>query len=84
MTNCGPRGSVPESCCTSLDVPGGTYDRTYTNIGAGATDEADPATVSGFRMDKYLVTVGRIRQYVNYVTSAGGAPPRTAAGSTRT
>ena len=30
----------------------------------GPTGEADPASVSGFRLDKYLVTVGRFRQYV--------------------
>jgi formylglycine-generating enzyme len=59
---------------------GGTYYRTYTNSGAGATDEADPATVSGLRMDKYLVTVGRFRQYVNYVTGADGAPPANGSG----
>ncbi len=41
---------------------------------------ADPATVSSFRMDKYLVTVGRFRQYVNYVTGSGGAPPPNGSG----
>ena len=61
LTNCGANG---ESCCTSLEVPGGTYYRTYTNDGGGPIGEADPATVSGFRLDKYLVTVGRFRQFV--------------------
>jgi hypothetical protein len=51
MTNC---GASSESCCTSIDVTGGTYYRTYTNNGTGATGEADPATVSSFRLDKYL------------------------------
>src|ERR1019366_8701637 len=46
LTNC---GATSESCCTSLEVPGGTYYRTYTNSGGGAISEADPATVSGFR-----------------------------------
>lgn len=41
------------------------YDRTYTNEGTGAMGEADPASVSGFRLDKYLVTVGRFRQFVD-------------------
>src|SRR5271165_983105 len=59
MTNCGPGGSGTESCCTSLPVTGGTFYRTFTNDGTGPTEEADPATVSGFRLDKYLVTVGR-------------------------
>lgn len=65
-SNCGLEGDGGggESCCTSLEVPTGTYFRTYTNNGAGPTGEADPATVSGFRLDKYLVTVGRFRRFV--------------------
>ncbi len=55
-------------------MPGGTYDRTYTNGGSGATVSADTASVSGFRLDKYLVTVGRFREYVNYL-AGGGSPP---------
>jgi|HubBroStandDraft_2_1064218.scaffolds.fasta_scaffold104742_1 hypothetical protein len=65
MTNCGPGGSGSESCCTSLEVtnPEATpYYRTY-EYGDMAT-YADLATVSGFRLDKYLVTVGRFRQFV--------------------
>jgi sulfatase modifying factor 1 len=69
MTSC---GSGSESCCTSLEVDGGTYYRTYTNSGEGATGEADPTTVSGFRLDKYLVTVGRFRQFVNAVLPPDG------------
>jgi sulfatase modifying factor 1 len=89
MNNCGPGGSGIESCCTSLEVMGGQYDRTYDNLydedggfsaeGGGATGLADPATVSGFRMDKYLVTVGRFRRYVNYMSSVG-APPANGSG----
>ncbi len=30
----------------------------------GPTDMANPATISGFRLDKYEVTVGRFRQFV--------------------
>jgi formylglycine-generating enzyme len=67
MSNCGSGGDGrgTESCCTSLELAAGTYYRTYTNSGSGPTGEADPATVSGFRLDKYLVTVGRFRQFVN-------------------
>jgi sulfatase modifying factor 1 len=65
MTNC---GVASESCCTSTEVVGGTYYRTYDFAGppadGGATSEADPASVSGFRLDRYLVTVGRFRQFV--------------------
>ncbi len=74
LTNCGADG---ESCCTSLEVPGGTYYRSYTYNDGSPIDEADPATVSGFRLDKYLVTVGRFRQFVA-AWSAGWTP---AAGS---
>jgi formylglycine-generating enzyme required for sulfatase activity len=63
MTNCGAGGDGggSESCCTSLSVTGGTYDRTYTNSGDGGA--ANLATVSSFRLDKYEVTVGRFRQF---------------------
>jgi formylglycine-generating enzyme required for sulfatase activity len=73
VTRCGASG---ESCCTSLEVPGGTYDRTYTSSGSGPTGGSDPASVSGFRLDKYLVTVGRFRQFVNAWNGGSGyAPP---------
>jgi formylglycine-generating enzyme required for sulfatase activity len=79
MTNCGPGGSGTESCCTSLEVEGGTYYRTYTSdTDGGATGEADPATVSGFRLDEYEVTVGRFRQFVSAWN--GGWTPAAASG----
>lgn len=56
----------------------GTYYRTYTNDGTGPAGEADPATVSAFRLDKYLVTVGRFRQFV--AASAAGWVPQPGAG----
>ena len=70
-------GAAAESCCTSPEVTGGTFYRTYTNDGSGPTGEADPATVSSFRLDKYDVTVGRFRQFVG----AWNAGWRPAAGS---
>jgi formylglycine-generating enzyme required for sulfatase activity len=73
MTNCGPGGSGDESCCTSLEVTGGTFYRTYgPEADGGATGEADPATVSGYRLDKYDVTVGRFRQFVSAVLPPNG------------
>ncbi len=74
MTTC-PAGTGSQSCCASLEVPGGAFFRTYTNVGSGATAEADPATVSGLRIDQYLVTVGRFRQFVAAWNSGGGPPP---------
>jgi sulfatase modifying factor 1 len=71
MSNCGACG---ESCCASLEVEGGTYYRTYASSSCGPTGEADPATVSGFRLDKYVVTVGRFRQFVNAVMPTDAGP----------
>jgi formylglycine-generating enzyme len=65
LTDCGAGGSGSESCCTSPEVCAGTYYRTYTNSGSGATGEAEPATIDGFRLDKYLVTVGRFRRFLS-------------------
>ncbi len=63
LTTCG--SSQHDCCCTSLEVvPNGSFYRSYENAGSGLAAEADPATVSGFRLDKYLVTVGRVRQFV--------------------
>ena len=77
MTDC---GASSESCCTSLEVTGGTYDRTYTNNGGGATGMADLATVSGYRQDKYPVTVGRFRQFVTAWNGAAGYTPPAGSG----
>jgi formylglycine-generating enzyme required for sulfatase activity len=78
MTNC---GSGSESCCASLKVMGGTYDRTYASSGdGGALVGRDPATVSSFRLDKYEVTVGRFRQFVNAWNGGTGYAPSAASG----
>jgi sulfatase modifying factor 1 len=71
LTNC---GADLDSCCTSLDVTGGTFYRTYENSGSGPSGEADPASVSSFRLDKYLVTVGRFRRFV-VAWNGGWTPP---------
>ncbi|MGA3119949.1 MAG: formylglycine-generating enzyme family protein [Polyangiaceae bacterium] len=76
-TNC---GASSESCCASVVAPSGTYDRTYTSGAGGAANLADPASVSGFRLDKYLVTVGRFRQFVNAITASAGLPPANGSG----
>jgi sulfatase modifying factor 1 len=79
-TSC-PGGIGSESCCTSPEVtPNGPFNRTYTNSGSGPTGEADPATVSGFRLDKYLVTVGRFRQFVNAWNGGAGYTPPAGSG----
>ena len=77
LTRCGGNA---ESCCTSFEVPGGVYDRTFTNDGTGATNLGDSATVSGFRLDKYLVTVGRFRRFVAAWNGGAGYSPRAGSG----
>jgi len=46
----------------------------------GATGTSDPATVSSFRLDKYLVTVGRFRQFVNAWNEGAGYTPAAGSG----
>jgi sulfatase modifying factor 1 len=76
--NCGANS---ESCCTSPEVTGGTYSRVYVNAGAAATGLANPATVSGFRLDKYFVTVGRFRQFVSAWNAGSGYMPPAGSGT---
>jgi formylglycine-generating enzyme required for sulfatase activity len=71
-------GASLESCCTSNEVPGGEYDRTYPYAGSAPVVDGDPAQVSAFRLDKYLITVGRFRQFV--AASAAGWVPQPGSG----
>jgi formylglycine-generating enzyme len=52
-----------ESCCRSLAVPGGTFKRNYDG-GDYFNDPSFPAQVSPFLLDKFEVTVGRMRAFV--------------------
>lgn len=74
---CGPDGT--DSCCTSLEVPGGTYYRGYDLAGLG--NLGSPATVSSFRLDKYEITVGRFRQFVLAGKGTQGSPPANGDGA---
>ncbi|HEY8039603.1 MAG TPA: SUMF1/EgtB/PvdO family nonheme iron enzyme, partial [Polyangiaceae bacterium] len=62
-STCGAAGD--ENCCTSNLVPGGTFHRSYD--GVSWKDAAFPATVSDFKLDRFLVTVGRMRSFVTAV-----------------
>ncbi|HEX7838661.1 MAG TPA: SUMF1/EgtB/PvdO family nonheme iron enzyme [Kofleriaceae bacterium] len=68
-----------DRCCNSLEVPGGSYDRSYDLAGAG--DTSAPAKVSDFRLDKYEVTVGRFRAFVRAGMGTQASPPQRGAGS---
>jgi formylglycine-generating enzyme required for sulfatase activity len=59
LSSCGPNG---ESCCASAPVTGGTFYRGYDKV--SYPYEANQATVSDFSLDKYEVTVGRFRKFV--------------------
>ena len=81
LSNC---GASSESCCATLEVSAGAYDRTYTSdADGGPVGEADPATVSGSRLDKYEVTVGRFRQFVNAWNGGSGYTPPAGSGKHR-
>ncbi len=73
---CGPNGD--ESCCVALEVPGGTFHRSYDEFEG---DQTAPATVSSFYLDKYEITVGRFRAFVKAGQGTRGAPPARDAGA---
>lgn len=68
-----------ESCCTAARVSGGSYRR--------GSDDTQPndATVSDFCLDRYEVTVGRFREFVEdydaFVPSPGDGEHQPGAGS---
>jgi len=70
--------NADSDCCESLLVPGGTFYRDYDVAGDGLwPDMSHPATVSDFRLDKYEVTVGRFRAFVE----TGAPPPASGPGA---
>jgi len=74
---CGPAGT--DDCCKSLLVPGGTFYRTYD--GVQFQDASFPATVDDFYLDKYEITVGRFRAFVNAGMGTRATPPAAGAGA---
>ncbi|MBX3157038.1 MAG: SUMF1/EgtB/PvdO family nonheme iron enzyme [Deltaproteobacteria bacterium] len=77
--NCGPTGDG--DCCESPVVPGGTFFRDY-DAGADGKfpDMSHPATLGAFRLDKYEVTVGRFRAFVEAGMGTSQCPPAAGAG----
>jgi formylglycine-generating enzyme required for sulfatase activity len=62
-----------------LLVPGGTFDRSYD--GVDFKDPSYPATVDDFYLDKYEVTVGRFRAFVNAGMGTQAKPPAAGDGA---
>jgi formylglycine-generating enzyme len=56
-------GEKSMSCCSSLHVPGGRFLRNYDGI--DYPDDSHEATLTAFHLDRFEVTVGRLRQFVN-------------------
>ena len=72
---CGPNQN--EDCCQSPLVDGGAFKIAYDGS-PGLTDGSHLATVSTFRLDRYEVTVGRFRKFVDAVV--GGWKPAIGSG----
>src|SRR5512140_42515 len=71
-----------DSCCQSLEVPGGSYYRSYDVAGdTSSGNTLYPATVSKFRLDKYEVTVGRFRAFVDAGMGTRASPPVPGSGA---
>lgn len=74
--------SSNDSCCNSPEVLGGTYYRSYDLAGDAMSGNTDyPAAVNDFRFDKYEVTVGRFRAFVNAGMGTQSSPPSTQTGA---
>jgi len=77
---CGPQRDG--DCCESLIVSGGTYFRSYDLAGdAQSGDMNYPATVSNFYLDKYEVTVGRFRAFIEDGQGTQAKHPAAGAGA---
>ena len=76
---CGPMGM--SSCCESPVVPGGFFFRSMDVASDAAyPDTLYPAMVSTFRLDKYEVTVGRLRNFIEAGMGTQSSPPAAGAG----
>lgn len=79
-SGCGVNGDA--NCCETATVPGGTFYRSYDVASDMAySDMSYPATVSTFVLDKYEVTVGRFRAFVNAGMGTQASPPATGSGA---
>lgn len=77
---CGASGN--DSCCASPLVSGGSYYRNYDVASDGMyASMSYPATVSSYRLDRYEVTVGRFRQFVNAGKGTQASPPGPGTGA---
>lgn len=66
--DCGDSGA--EDCCAAPLVPGGDFRRLYD--GVDFKNSSLPATVSAFRLDRYEITVGRFRAFIEAMKRGEG------------
>jgi formylglycine-generating enzyme required for sulfatase activity len=76
-----PNCTDSTSCCSALEVEGGTFTRDFDNV--YGFDDSHTATVSSFLMDEFEVTVGRLDKFVEAYPSivlqnGDGAAPHIA------
>jgi formylglycine-generating enzyme len=71
-----------DDCCNSPLVSGGTFYRSYDVAGDSDSGTATyAATVADFRFDKYEVTVGRFRKFVEAGMGTQASPPTAGSGA---
>lgn len=78
---CGP--NADEDCCsTATPIPGGSFYRSYDVASDGMYPSMSyPATVSPFVLDRFEVTVGRFRKFVEDGMGTQARAPVTGAGA---
>lgn len=73
-TDCGPQSN--DSCCARAQIPGGSFFRGYDAAGDVLSgNQTAPATISSFALDRYEVTVGRFRAFVDAGKGILSSPP---------
>lgn len=66
--DCGDSGR--DDCCSAPLVPGGDFKRLFD--GVDFKDGSYPATVSAFRLERYEITVGRFRAFIEALRRGEG------------
>lgn len=79
-STCGPASN--DSCCaTATTIPAGTHARSYDAATDAFNDMSYPASLSSFRLDKYEITVGRFRAFVDSGFGTRAQPPAAGTGA---
>lgn len=77
---CGPTSN--DSCCaTAMTIPAGTHLRSYDAATDVFNDMGFPASLSSYRLDKYEITVGRFRAFVESGYGTRLRPPVAGSGA---